>query len=91
MFPDNDIAKKMTIEADNLYVLNHEILPYFYKILQHEVSFCGYFVVAFDEILNVSQLSQMGTLVRFWDSARNTVNVGFKNLHFLVMQDTLTF
>lgn len=73
MFPDSQIAKKMSIHKDKLsYVVTHGLGPYLQEELSTYVQKQKYFSISFDESLNkVSQKGQMDLVIRFWRDDKN--------------------
>lgn len=69
MFPEDDIAKKMTMSASKAaYSINFGLSPYFQKTLDESLKESNFYTLCFDESLNkVTQNEQMDISFRFVD------------------------
>ena len=72
MFPDSDIARKVTLQVGKCkYVINHGLAPYCEQLLIKNVTASPCHSLSFDESLNKKiQLGQMDLYVRFLNSSR---------------------
>lgn len=85
MFPDSEIAKRMTMQKDKLsWFIVHGLCPYFKGALESILKQTEYLVLGFDESFNkISQNQQMDLGVRFWSSEENRVTSRFLTSAFL--------
>ena len=85
MFPDSQIAKKLTIGKTKMaYNVTHGLSPYFRNQVEQFVSSAKYIVVCFDESLNEAiKKEQMDICVRLWGLNRNKVAARYFSSAFL--------
>ena len=70
MFPDSDIAKKMTLKKDKCgYMITYGIAPHLEELLLSEIKSSPFYSLSFDESLNSKlQEGQLDILARFWNN-----------------------
>jgi hypothetical protein len=85
MFPDSDIAKKITVGSTKIaYMITYGLAPYYHNQLVQSVQKCDRFVICFDEAMNrISQRGQMDIVIRYWDSERNEVSCRYFGSAFM--------
>ena len=83
MFPDSNIAKKLSIGSSKLsYLITHGLAPYFHDELLKLVD--SKFVICFDEAFNqISKKGQMDIVLRFWDNSINQVSSRYLSSAFM--------
>ena len=60
--------------SKSLYVVNHDLVPYFISVLKTNLHKADFLVYSFDESLNdVTQTTEMDLHVRYWDPIENRV------------------
>jgi hypothetical protein len=85
MFPDSNIAERMSIYSNKTtYLVNYALAPYFHSQLVSSIAAAKDFVVCFDESLNsIAQREQMDLVIRFWNIAENKVECRYLTSIFL--------
>jgi hypothetical protein len=85
MFPDSEIAKKITIGATKMaYMISFGLAPYYHSQLVRSVQKCNRFVICFDEAMNrIAQRGQMDVVIRYWDDGKNEVSSRFFGSAFM--------
>lgn len=69
IFPDSEIASRMTLSKDKIrYTIIHGLAPFYAKELMSKIQLCDVYVLLFDESLNkVIEKGQMDIHVRYND------------------------
>ena len=77
MFPDSKIAETFSLRRTNsMYMINHELVPFFKSLLLSELNKSDIFVFSCDENLNqVTQTCEMDVYVWFWNVTELKVSV----------------
>ena len=85
MFPDSEIARKITLQNDKCkYVINHGLAPYCEQLLIQNVTASPCHSFSFDESLNKkTQLGQMDLYVRFWNASEELAETRYLTSQFL--------
>ena len=68
MFPDIATSEQFSLgRAKSIYVVNHDLSPYFKELLTENVNLSDCFVVSFDESFDsVTQSCEMDIIILYW-------------------------
>ena len=85
MFPNNATAQQFSLgRAKSIYIVNHDLSPYFKELLTESVNLSDCFVISFDESFDsVTQSCEMDIIILFWDIQAQIVRVCYWGSEFL--------
>ena len=84
MFPDNKIAKNMSIgKTKSMYLIKHGVAPYLKSLSEGDIKKFDCYVILFDESLNgKTQMCEMDVYICCWDSCNKQVKVRYWAVNF---------